>query len=189
MEFTAEQYNFVDPPARYFSMEARKVGMPVDVLHVFEDASATMTVRLLSLLPLVDSEGPQLTRAETVTLLNDLAILAPGALATPGIRWEGVDDRSAVAHYTVGSNTISALLIFNDADELIDFISEDRLATSADGRTLERRRWSTPVSVYRDFGPWNVASHGQGRWHPEDAADFAYIDLELLELEVNPGPK
>jgi len=187
MEFAAEQYNFIDRPARFFMMDARKAGLPVDVLHLFGEASASMTVRLLSVVPLVESAGPELTRAETVTLLNDLAILAPGALIDPAIQWEALDAHTARAQYTIGPNTISARLHFNVDGELVDFVSDDRSAASADGREFLRQRWSTPLSDYREFGPWRVAGHGEGHWHPNDGPEFAYIELELVELQVNPA--
>ena len=186
MSFTAEQYNFVDDPARFFMMDARRSGLPVDVLHVFRDGAASMRVRLLSLIPMVRSSGPDLTRAETVTLLNDLSILAPGALTDPSIRWEAIDDRSASANYTVGSNTVRAVLSFDQEGDLVDFVSDDRFATSADGSELVRQRWSTPLSDYRSFGPLRAAGRGEGWWHPEDGGDFSYIELALVDLEVNP---
>jgi hypothetical protein len=186
MAFTAEQFNFIETPARFFLMDARKAGLPVDVLHVYEDGSASMRVRLVSLIPLVESAGPELTRAETVTLLNDLSILAPGALVEPGIRWEPLDDLSARAEYTIGANTISAVLFFDDTGSLVDFVSDDRLAASSDGTQFTRQRWSTPLSEYRRFGPYRVAGHGEGRWHPVEGDDFAYIELDLLDVDVNP---
>lgn len=186
MEFTAEQHNFVDPPARFFFMEARRARLPVDVLHIFRQGSAEMRVRLLSFVPLVSARGPELTLAETVTLLNDLAILAPGALTDPRISWTASGDQVARAEYTIGANTIAAVLRFNESGELITFVSEDRLAASSDGTQFTRQRWSTPLSKYRDFGPWRVASQGEGRWHPERGQEFSYIELQLLDLKMNP---
>lgn len=187
MEFTAEQHNFVEAPARFFFMRARRSGLPVHVLHVFRDASASMEARLLAAFTMVDVSGPELTTAETVTLLNDLSILAPGALVDPSIGWEPMDDRSARVEYTVGPNTVSAVLYFDDDGALVDFVSEDRSAASDDGTEFIRQRWSTPLSDYRSFGPWTVAGHGEGRWHPESQPDFSYIELDLRALEVNPG--
>ncbi len=187
MPFTARQHNFVDEPARFFLMDARRGGLPVDVLHVFRDGAASMRVRLLSLIPLVRARGPELTRAETVTLLNDLCVLAPGALIDPAIVWEEVDARSARAIYTLGDATIGAVLHFDDAGELVDFVSDDRLAASPDGRRFTRRRWSTPLRDYRSFGPWRASGRGEGRWHTEED-EFAYIELELLELRINGRP-
>jgi hypothetical protein len=182
MEFTAEQHDFVDEPARFFHLSARRGGLPVDVLHAYHSGVATMRVRLLSLFPLADARGAEMRQSETVTVLNDLCLFAPGALIDPRIRWEEVDAHTVRAHYTVPPHTISATLIFNDAGELVDFVSDDRMA-SIDG-TFERWRWSTPTSEYRAFGPLRVSSGGEARWHAPEG-DFSYIQLELLELEIN----
>lgn len=147
-----------------------------------------MRVRLLSLVPIVSARGAELTRAETVTLFNDLCLLAPSALLGPAIRWEAIDARSARGHYIVGANTISAVLSFNDAGELVNFVSDDRLAASSDGAQFIRQRWSTPVRDYRQFGPRRVSTRGEGRWHPP-TGEFAYIDLELLDLRTNEGAR
>jgi len=184
MSFIAEQYNFPGEPSRFFLMDATRTGLPVDVFHAFRSGSATMRVRLLSLWPLVDASGPEMNQAETVTLLNDLCLLAPGALIDPAIRWDVIDDRSARAHYTVGSNTISAVLSFNEVGELVDFVSDDRYAVSPGGTSFTRQRWSTPVGEYRRFGTHRAMTRGEGRWYAS-AGEFVYIDLELLELEFN----
>ena len=186
MTFHAKQVNVIGEPARIFFMDARRGGLPVDVLHAYEGGAARMRVRLLSLVPLVDEAGPELDKTETVTVFNDMSILAPAALVEPSISWEPIDDRSARGSYTVGSHTVSATLHFNDAGELVDFVSDDRSRANADG-SLEQVRWSTPVGDYRAFGERRVATRGEGRWHPPDGA-YAYIELELEALETNGTP-
>jgi hypothetical protein len=184
MEFTAEQYNFVDEPLRLFFMDARRGGLPVDVLHVYRNGSASMRVRLASLLQLVDAAGPELDRAETVTFFNDLCLLAPAALIDPSITWEGIDDTSVRAQFTVGSETISATLLFNERGELIDFVSDDRYMMSEDDSSLTAQRWSTPVAGYREVGERRVFTTGEGRWHLP-GGQFVYFEAELLELGEN----
>ena len=186
MKFTAEQHNFLRQPSRFFLMKATRGGLPVDVYHAFAGGAASMRVRLLSLFPIVNANGAELTRAETVTLFNDMALLAPGELVDPAIRWEPIDQRSARGFYTVGTNTISAVLHFNEADELVNFVSDDRLAASADGSTFVRQRWSTPVRARGRFGRVRVLTRGEGRWHSPEG-DFAYLEIELLDLGVNIG--
>lgn len=188
MGFTAEQYNFLNEPARFFLLDAARSGLPVDVYHAFHNGSATMQVRLASLMPIVSARGSELTRAETVTLLNDLCVLAPAALIDPAIEWESIDSRSARARYTVGDNTVTAVLLFNEAGELVNFVSDDRLAASSDGTQFTRQRWSTPLSDYRQFGPRRVSTRGEGRWHPP-TGEFVYVELELLDLRINEGAR
>lgn len=185
MPFTAEQYNFVNEPSRFFHLTASRSGIPVDGIHVFALGEATMRIKLLSLLPIVSAGGEEMTRAETVTLLNDMAIIAPSALLESAVRWEPIDSRSARALYSVGSNTVSAVLTFNASCELVGFVSDDRLVASPDGTRFTPMRWSTPITGYKRMGPYRVASCGEARWHPGAGDDYSYIELELVDLEVN----
>ena len=42
MPFTGEQYDFFDPPARLFLMDATMLGIPFQAFHRFVDGAATM---------------------------------------------------------------------------------------------------------------------------------------------------
>lgn len=184
MPFEAEQHNFPGEPARFFWMKARRSGLPVDVYHAFEGGSASMRVRLVSLVPMVDARGPEMDQAETVTVFNDLCLFTPSELVDPAIRWEAIDQRSARAYYTVGERTISAVLFFDESGDLVNFVSDDRRAASADG-TLVPMPWSTPVRDHRELAGQRVATRGEGRWHAPEG-DYTYIELELVDLEIYP---
>lgn len=186
MEFTSQQTNVLDPPTRLFLMDARRGGLPVDVYHAFEHEQATMRVRPLSLVQVVNASGPEMTQGETVTLLNDMCIMAPGSLVGPSIRWEAIDQRSARAHYRVGPHSVSAVLHFSEDGDLIDFVSDDRLAASPDGKEFTPQRWSTPLRDHRRFGPIRAPGRGEGRWHPPEG-EFAYFETEIVDLRMNPG--
>jgi hypothetical protein len=187
MPFVAEQVNRLGPkPSRLFFMDATMKGLPIDVLHAFVGPSATMRVKLWSLIKMVDASGREMDRAETVTLFNDLCVLAPAALIDPSITWEQIDRHTVRGVFTAAHHTVSAALSFNDAGELIDFISDDRLAASADGKTFTPRQWSTPVSQYRWVGPRRVSSHGEARWHASAAgAEFVYVIMDLEGIQYN----
>jgi hypothetical protein len=184
MSFTAEQFNSLDPICRYFKMDATMGGIPVDVLHSFDKGGARFRVKLLSLIKKVDAKGAELTRTETVTLFNDLCVLAPGALVSPSISWEPIDAHAAKASFTLRNNVIRAVLRFNDLGDLIDFESEDRLAGSPDGRTFTAMGWSTPVRDYAQMGPARVSTRAEVRWHPASGA-FTYGEFQLTSLAYN----
>ncbi|HET9949748.1 MAG TPA: DUF6544 family protein, partial [Longimicrobiales bacterium] len=152
------------------------------VYHEFAGEHASMGARLLSVVPVMRLEGPDARRAETVTVMNDLCILAAGALVHPSFAWEPIDAVSARARYTAPPYTVASTLRFSERGELIDFVSDDRLEATPEG--LVPRRWSTPLRDYRAFGPLSAASRGEGRWHGGDGG-YSYIELELLELEVD----
>ena len=188
MTYTGEQVNtYGTAPSRLFWMDATMLGLPVDVLHVLVGRSATMRVKLCSVLPMVNAAGPDMDRAETVTLFNDLCILAPAALINAPVVWQTLDESHARGVFTNGARTVSADLTFRDGD-LVDFISDDRMSTTVDGATFTPQPWSTPISDYRSFGSRRVAARGEGRWHPRAPQDqFVYLEYNLDSIAYNPG--
>lgn len=184
MRFTGEQYNFFDTPSRLFYMDATLFGIPVKVSHRFVGPLATMRVKLVGLFPLVNAGGPIMDKAETVTLFNDLCVFAPGALISPNITWREIDAHTVNATFTNLAHTVSAVLTFNGAGELIDFVADGRGAVSADGKSFVEMRWSTPLRDYRAFGAHRMASHGDGVWHAP-AVKFSYLEFDIDDLEFN----
>lgn len=190
MDFAGEQVNtYGTHLARHFYLDATMFGLPVDVLHSYVGASATMRVKLASLVPIVDASGADLDRAETVTLFNDLCILAPAALVDACVVWQAVDDHHARGEFTNGPHTVSADLTFNDNHELVDFTSQDRLRASADGTTFIRQGWSTPVWDTRTFDARRVSCYGEAHWHaPDPEGEFSYLEFTVDDLTYNVHP-
>jgi len=184
LPLTAEQYNFVDPAARLFYLKGSMFTVPVQGYHRYVGPSATMRVEAAGLVRLVDVSGHEMNQSETVTLFNDMCVMAPATLVDPSIVWEPVDARTARATFTNGGQTIHAELWFNNTGELSNFWSDDRYQTSSDGATIKRVRWSTPLHAYRSFDGVRLASGGEGRWH-ETGGEYAYLQLTLDEVHYN----
>lgn len=183
MPFTGEQVNVYGPdPCRIFFMDATMMGLPVDVLHVFDRTTATMRVRLASVVPIVNGAGPEMDRSETVTVLNDLCLLVPQALVGAPITWTSRSDHAATASFTLGHQTVAADLQFDEGGRLVDFVSDDRLRSSADGRTFTQQRWSTPVRSESEWDGRRVCGEGEARWHaPDPEGTFTYLEFVVDE--------
>jgi hypothetical protein len=189
MTFRGEQAStYGHELSRVFAMDAAMYGLPVDVLHVFIGTAATMRVKLCSVVPIVNAAGPEMDRGETVTLFNDLCVLAPAALVDAPVAWQALDDTHARGTFTRGAHTVSANLTFDGEGDLIDFVSDDRLQTSRDGSTFTTRRWSTPVGDYRTIDGRRVATRGECRWHPsEPQSPYTYLEFNLDHITYNPA--
>jgi hypothetical protein len=176
MRFTGEQVStYGARTSRVFAMHATLFGLPVDVLHVFIGPAATMRVKACSVVPMVDSAGPDMDRGETAALVD-----AP-------VVWHAVDDTHACGTFTNGAHTVSADVTFDDEGDLVDFVSDDRLQASRDGATFTTRRWSTPVRDYRTFGTRRLATRGECRWHaPEPQGQYCYLEFTLDHITYNP---
>jgi hypothetical protein len=185
MPFTGEQHSILDRPERLFFMRATRAGLPLDGLHAFRTDEASMRIRLASLVTVADVSGGTLVRSETVTFLNDLCLFAPAALVDAPIAWEDVDARSVRARYTLGRQQVAAVLTFDPAGDLVDFRSDDRRQDAGGADRL--LPWSTPVSRYRTFaGAGRLPGHGEGWWHPAEGG-FAYLRIELDDIDYNVG--
>jgi hypothetical protein len=179
----AVQYDRFDPPKRLFFMPSQMYGLPVKVLHDYDGTAATMRVRLAALINVVDAHGEAFSRAETVTLLNDLCLFAPGWLSDPRLIWSAVDDRSAHVIFRNGPHTVTATLFFNDADELVNFTSRDRGAIDFTGQ-ITRKPWSTPVRDYKSFAGQRLLSQGEAVWN-DPAGDFTYGKFTVTGFETH----
>ena len=187
MPFTAEQHSFFDPPRRYFWMEATRGGVPIDGLHAYGEDTASMRIRVLSLIPVVSLSGAELMRTETVTVLNDMCIMAPASLLDPAIAWRSIDAQSVEATYKNGPHTVHAVLVFDEpSGVLVNFWSDDRPSLAADGTTMVAQRWSTPIAEYRAMPPYRLASRGEARYAAPDG-DYAYIEFSGIDVSTTLG--
>lgn len=180
---TAEQYTFAAPPTRLFYFSGSMSGIPVQGYHRYVGADASMRVKAAALFTVAEASGPLMLRSETVTMLNDICLVAPGLLADPSLSWEPVNDRTARVVYTNAGQKVRAELVFNDAGELTNFWSDDRLQ-AASGGEMRAMRWSTPVRSYRQFGSHRLPASGEARWL-DSSGDYAYIELAFDEIEYN----
>jgi hypothetical protein len=187
MPFTGQQVNTYGPrPQRIFLMDATRSGLPLTILHLFADTTATMRVKLLSLFAVVNASGAEMDRGETVTVFNDLVVMAPGAIVDAPATWTAIDGRHVRGDFTDGDQTISAVLTFNAEHDLLDFVSEDRTRASADGTTFTRSRWSTPLAGHRDSKGLRVLTVGEGVWHDEQPeGSFTYLQFHLDGITNN----
>ena len=177
------QYNFFGSFSRLFLMKANMMLVPFHALHIYANRQATFLVRVANLFNVVDIKGEELTTAETVTLLNDMCLMAPGNLQDKRLSWKEIDPLSCQVTLDNGPYKVSAVLYFNEKGELINFVSDDRSALPDDG-TLRKARWSTPVRDYRDFDGRKIPTYGEAIWnYPE--GDFTYGIFNVKGVSYN----
>lgn len=181
--FTSEQVNFVDKPTRLFFMNTRMKHLPVVGFHCYKNAKAFMDIRLLSLFRVQYQAGAEMDTAETVTFFNDMCVMAPATLIDKRIKWLNSDGNKVSASFTNDGITISADLFFNERGELINFESEDRYAIRKDN-TLQKALWRTPLSDYKEFNGYRIASYGETIYR-FTGSDFCYGKFTLEGIEYN----
>jgi len=183
MTVQVEQIEELETPTRLFFMRASRSGVPFVGLHVYEGSSASMQVKVASLFDVVDARGPEMDRSETVTLFNDMCLLAPASLLDADVTWRQLDDHRVGATFRNRDISVSAELFFDGEGDLVNFVSTDR-DQSADGKTFKRFPWSTPVREYRSVGGHRIAAVADATW-TEPSGEWVYARFELVAIEYN----
>lgn len=178
------QYNFFDRPARLFFMSARLFGAPIQALHRYQEGEATFQVRVGHVFNAVDQAGPALSAAETVTVLNDLCLMAPGRLTDPRLSWRAIDERTCAVTFANEPHTVTATLAF-EGDRLVEFASDDRPDAST-GHAVAMR-WRTPVAGYAERGGMRLPTGGSAVYdRPEGPFEYGSFRLHDLAYDVAP---
>lgn len=180
METPILQVSFVPEPTRLFLLRTRMKGLPVTGLHAYTHDGARMQIRVAGVVNMVDESGVTFTRAETVTMLNDFCITAPGALLDSRFTWQPLDDTTAMVTFTNGPHRVTATLHFNADGDLVDFASDDRHSLPDDGE-----RWTTPLREHRDMGGVRLPAEGDAIWHYADKPSWRYGRFEILRIRYN----
>ncbi len=180
--FTSEQYNFFEDPARLFFIKGRMYGVSVPGYHTYQYNKAAMQVKLFGWYPVVNINNRQLFEAETVTLFNDMCLLAPATLISKSIQWQQTNGDTVKAIFTNKGICISAQLIFNKQGQLVNFISADR----TDINTMNRYIFSTPVGRYKNINGYYLPTYGEAIWHyPYGKFVYGIFNLQSVTYNVN----
>jgi hypothetical protein len=139
-----------------------------------------MDIKLFGLFSVVKQEGDVMNKAETVTLFNDMCLMAPATLIDKHIEWQAIDSNSAKAVFTNHGIAISATLYFNKQGQLVDFTSNDRTAVA----DMKQYPFSTPAKDYKNINGVNIPGYGEAVWHYPDGK-FTYGIFRLKEIEYN----
>ena len=91
MKITAQQHEFFGDIARLFYIKSSVYGIPFDGFHRYVGDSATMQIKIASLIKVADGKGEKMNQSETVTLFNDMCMFAPSTLIDTSIHWNLLD--------------------------------------------------------------------------------------------------
>ena len=130
---------------------------------------------------MVDAKGDSLTRAETVTLFNDLCCLSSGALLSPDITWEPIDNHAATAHFTPGVNTVAAERRFDDSGGLGGLRGRRPWRDFRGWQLIHANALVKVMARYAQVGPARVATKTVVKWHPDSGA-WTYGAFALTSL-------
>jgi hypothetical protein len=162
--FTSDQR--VVTRRRGFDWDGRVAMMPGLRVHVhdaFVAGEGTLQASFLGVFPLVNLRGTEeVAEGELMRYFAETVWFPTALLPGQGVRWKGVDDRSARGVLVDGAITVSMLFTFNEQD-LIDTVRADARGRTVGGQVVPTP-WHGRFWNYAERGGMRVPLDGEVAW-------------------------
>lgn len=179
----SEQFFSTQPPA--FGWRAEVQMMPGLTLHGWDSfitGKGRMQIKALGLLPVVNSQGPEIDQGAMLRYLGELVWLPSAALA-PELQWQQLDAHSARATFSLHGQQVSADFHFSSEGDFA-YLEALRYYDRPEGASLEKWRVSADPAGYRSFEGVRIPARNTVSWQLKDG-DFDWYQQEIVALEYN----
>lgn len=177
MEFVADEYYTVTPPAFVWSAKAKAASLPlVRVRDRYANGSGNMLVTMGGILNIVNAKGAEINQGSMMRYFNEM-MWFPSAFLGDNVSWKPIDNNSVEVAFTDSGKSINAKMYFDEDGRLVNFIAKRYRGTDLE-------TWSTPITGYGEFEGLKLPVRGQGVWNLS-SGDLIYIELQLTEVEYN----
>jgi hypothetical protein len=177
LPFRAEQYFTTDPPGFLWTASFRMAPL-VSIVgrDRYRAGEASMEMRVLSLIPVVNKTGGGLNQGDLLRYLGELQWFPAGALAGH-IAWEALDADAALATMRYAGVTASMAFRFGADGRLLE-LRADRY-NDALGRI---EPWVNRNDVDREFEGIRIPAAGEARWEYE-SGPYPYIRWRIVDAQ------
>jgi hypothetical protein len=162
--FTSDQQVVVKRPG--FDWDGRIAmlpGLPVHVHDAYVAGEGVLHASLLGVVALADLRGKgDIARGELMRFLAEATWYPTALLPSQGVRWTGLDDRSAVASLTDGAVSVALRFTFHP-DGPVDTVFAEARARMVGG-ALVPTPWQGRFWNYEDRGGARVPIDGEVAW-------------------------
>jgi hypothetical protein len=181
--FRAVQQVTTSPPGFVWDATVRMAPLlSARVVDAYRHGSGVLRARLLGVFTVADAAGPEVDSGELMRYLA-AAIWYPTALApNERLRWQAVDERSAIAVLHDSGREVAMKFCFDD-NGLVSHIEAERFRVEK-GRS-RKIPWRTYCSRYEVRGGLRIPLEARVAWClPE--AELEYFRGRIEEIEYDP---
>lgn len=177
------QLNFLCEPIRLVYMRIRLYGLlPLEALDLYKDAQGQMLVKLLKVIPISNARGNEMDASELVTILAETMIIPHYALQKY-ITWEVIDASSIKGTIKHNCISVSGIFHFNEHDECIRFITQDRYLTQKN-KQYQKTPWMATANNYILKKGIRFPTKFTATWHTHNG-DYEYFRGNIESIEFN----
>ena len=182
------QYNSAMEVARFFHMRIDFAAVvPMVGRDIYLRGKGIMQGKLLGLVTVVHTEGPETDRSELATYLKDAVLMAPSMLLRPNTSFAPVDDRSFDVTLIDAGQAVTARVFLDDDGRPVNFSTTDRYADLPGG--LVRAEWTTPIDGWQPDGDRFIFTRGSAIWQlPEGPLNYVDFRMSAGGVRYNLAP-
>ncbi len=183
MPVAAEQYFSYTQPGFIWLADVRMApGIHMAGRDKYMDGHGHMLIKLLSLIPVVDSKGEEIDQGTMLRFLAEI-IWAPSAALEPYLAWEEIDSTSARVTMTCKGLSATGVFRYNTAGDVTAFEAQ-RYYFRKEGSTLETWHIHMEEGSYKEFQGIRMPAKSSVTWKFKEG-DFTWYELEIDEVSYN----
>jgi hypothetical protein len=180
MNFNAEQWSNSSKPEFIWKTD---VSMFPGIFMVGRDkylnGEGSMLIKLLSLITVVDSKGPEINQGACLRYLGEL-VWFPYAVLNKIYLWEEIDPVTAKITLKQGDISCSAIYKFTEEGDFLSFEAK-RYYDRKEGATLEDWLVIADGNGYREFESVRIPAKLSVVWKLKEG-DFNWLNLEITDV-------
>jgi hypothetical protein len=181
MPAQATQYFNVDDPGFVWRVDARMLGfLPIAGRDSYRDGVGRMTIKLASLVGLVDEHDARIAEGALLRFLGEI-VWFPAAALHHALTWEAIDAQRARATLRDGALSVTAVFVFDDEGRVVGIEANRYFGGGADAR---RMRWVVRCTAWDLVRGVEIPTAGEVSWLLPDGP-FPYYQWEILDVEAD----
>lgn len=181
--FRAVQHISTSPPGFVWDATVRMAPLlSVRVVDAYRHGSGMLNARLLAVFTVADASGPETDSGELMRYLAEAIWYPTALLPNERLRWQAVDQRSAIAVLRDSGREVSVKFCF-DGEGLVSHCEAERFRIEK-GRS-RRLPWRAYCSRYEVRGGFRIPIEARVAWClPE--GELEYFRGRIEDIEYDP---
>lgn len=178
---TAEQYFTIQPPAFNWNINI-EMGSILSIVgrDKFEDGKGEMIIKLLSLIPIVNSKNDEKTNQATLQRYLAEIVWFPSASLSKYITWKTIDDYSAIATMEYKGTKGSGVFHFDKDGNFEKFVAMRYL----DSNAIKPTEWTVFATKLEERNGIKIPVECEASWELETGT-WTWLKLKITDIQYN----
>ena len=177
----ARQYFTIQPPGFNWTVNLQmNLGLSVVGRDKFENGKGEMTIKLFSLIPIVNSKNSEKINQATLQRYLAEIVWFPSAALSRNITWDPVDDFSARATMEYNGTKGSGVFHFDESGNFKKFVT----MRFKDEKDSEPTQWSVLATKTEEIKGIKIPVELKANWKLENG-DWTWLKLKITDIAYN----